>query len=71
VRRFFCETRPRRPDCERVPKFRAHIRPSAVRVKWTELFPSVSVIDAVDGSSTRHVSAMDVGAVKAPTIRRS
>ena len=24
--------------------------------------------DAVDGSSTRHVSALDVGAVKAPTI---
>ena len=31
----------------------------------------VSAFDAVDGSSTRHVSAMDVGAVKAPTIRRS
>ena len=31
----------------------------------------MSVSDAVDGSSTRHVSAMDVGAVKAPTIRRS
>ena len=30
-----------------------------------------SLVDAVDGSSTRHVSAMDVGAVKAPTIRRS
>jgi transposase len=30
-----------------------------------------TAIDAVDGSSTRHVSAMDVGAVKAPTIRRS
>ena len=30
-----------------------------------------SVIDAVDGSSTRRASAMDVGAVKAPTIRRS
>src|SRR4051812_10404174 len=28
-------------------------------------------IDAVDGSSTRHVSAMDVGAVMAPTIQRS
>ncbi|MGA8321385.1 MAG: hypothetical protein WB774_11345, partial [Xanthobacteraceae bacterium] len=27
--------------------------------------------DAVDGSSTRRASAMDVGAVKAPTIRRS
>jgi hypothetical protein len=27
--------------------------------------------DAVDGSSSRHVSAMDVGAVDAPTIRRS
>jgi hypothetical protein len=25
----------------------------------------------VDGSSTRHVSAMDVGAAKAPTIRRT
>src|SRR5271156_539443 len=32
---------------------------------------AMSPIDAVDGSSTRHVSAMDVGAVKAPTIRRS
>ena len=31
----------------------------------------MSPIDAVDGSSTRHVSAMEVGAVKAPTIRRS
>jgi hypothetical protein len=31
----------------------------------------VGLIDAVDGSSTRHVSAIDVGAVKAPTIRRS
>ena len=30
-----------------------------------------SVVDTVDGSSTRHVSAMDVGAVRAPTIRRS
>ena len=28
-------------------------------------------VDAVDGSSTRHVNAMDVGAVKAPTIWRS
>jgi hypothetical protein len=27
--------------------------------------------DAVDGSSTRHVSAMDVGAAEAPTIQRS
>ena len=31
----------------------------------------MSPTDAVDGSSTRHVSAMEVGAVKAPTIRRS
>jgi hypothetical protein len=31
----------------------------------------MSGVDAVDGSSTRHVNAMDVGAVKAPTIRRS
>src|SRR5215510_4803419 len=30
-----------------------------------------SAFDAVDGSSTRHVGAMDVGAAKAPTIRRS
>ena len=30
-----------------------------------------SEFDAVDGSSTRHVSAEDVGAVKAPAIRRS
>jgi hypothetical protein len=29
------------------------------------------VVDAVDGSSTRHVSAMDASAVKAPTIQRS
>ena len=28
----------------------------------------MSAIDAVDGSSTRHASAMDVGAVKAPSI---
>jgi hypothetical protein len=31
----------------------------------------MSADDAVDGSSTRRASAMDVGAVKAPTIRRS
>src|SRR5262245_47997742 len=31
----------------------------------------MSALDAVDGSSARHVSAMDVGLVKAPTIRRS
>jgi hypothetical protein len=31
----------------------------------------MSESDAVDGSSTRHRSAMDVGADKAPTIRRS
>jgi hypothetical protein len=31
----------------------------------------MSAPDAVDGSSTRHVSAEDVGAVKAPAIRRS
>ena len=31
----------------------------------------MSAVDAVDGSSTRHVSAMDVGAVKAPMIQRS
>ncbi len=31
----------------------------------------MSASDAVDGSSTRRVSAKDVGAVKAPTIRRS
>jgi hypothetical protein len=30
-----------------------------------------SGIDAVDGSSTRHVSVMDMGATKAPMIRRS
>jgi hypothetical protein len=29
-----------------------------------------SALDAVDGSSARHASAMDVGAAKAPTIRR-
>src|SRR6266436_3844498 len=32
---------------------------------------STSAVDAVDGSSTRHVSAMDMGATKAPMIRRS
>ena len=31
----------------------------------------MSAVDAVDGSSTRHVSAEDVGAVKAPAIWRS
>jgi transposase len=31
----------------------------------------MSASDAVDGSSTRHVSAMNVGAVRASTIRRS
>jgi hypothetical protein len=31
----------------------------------------MSANDAVDGSSTRHVSAVDVGALKAPTIQRS
>ena len=30
-----------------------------------------SAFDAVDGSSTRHASAMDLGAVRAPTIWRS
>src|SRR5437016_5308251 len=30
-----------------------------------------SVLDAVDGSSTGHIGAMDVGAGKAPTIQRS
>ena len=30
-----------------------------------------AVVDAVDGSSTRHVSGMDLGAVKASTIWRS
>jgi len=30
-----------------------------------------SACDAVDGSSTRHASAMDLGAVRAPTIWRS
>ena len=32
---------------------------------------SMSPNDAVDGSSTRHVSAIDVGAAEAPTTRRS
>ena len=36
---------------------------------WIKRF--MSVIGAVDGSSTRHVSAMDVGAAEAPTIWRS
>ena len=31
---------------------------------------AISVVDAVDSSSTRRASTMDVGAVKAPTIRR-
>src|SRR5262249_52992311 len=30
-----------------------------------------SAFDAVDGSSTRHVSATDMGVTKAPMIRRS
>ena len=33
--------------------------------------PVLSVFDAVDGSSTGTSSAMDVGAVEAPTIQRS
>ena len=39
------------------------------RSPWLAAFESG--VDAVDGSSTRHVSAMDVGADKAPTIWRS
>jgi hypothetical protein len=31
----------------------------------------MSANDAVDGSSTRHMSAMEMGAAEAPTIRRS
>jgi hypothetical protein len=31
----------------------------------------MTAFDAVDGSSTRRASAMDGGAVKAPTIRRA
>ena len=31
---------------------------------------AMAAFDAVDGSSTGHVSAMDVGAVKAPTDQR-
>jgi len=50
-----------------------------LRVRAAEIGPKrrilrcnrMSGVDAVDGSSTRHVNAMDVGAVKAPTIRRS
>src|SRR5215468_2845542 len=37
----------------------------------TSCRPITPSYDAVDGSSTRHVSAMEVGADKAPTIRRS
>jgi hypothetical protein len=33
--------------------------------------PLTSGSDAVDGSSTRHLSAMDMGVTKAPMIRRS
>jgi hypothetical protein len=29
----------------------------------------MSASDALDGSSTRHVSVMDMGAIKAPVIR--
>jgi hypothetical protein len=36
-----------------------------------EFLARMSGPDAVDGSSNRHVGAMDVGAAKAPTIRRS
>jgi hypothetical protein len=35
------------------------------------LTPAMSAFEAVDGSSTRHVSAVDVSANKASTIRRS
>ena len=38
---------------------------------WCACVKVMSAFDAVDGSSTRHMSATDVGAVKAPTIRRS
>jgi hypothetical protein len=31
----------------------------------------MSAVDALDGSSTRHVSAKDVGAAKVPTIQTS
>ena len=35
------------------------------------LLGNLSAVDAVDGSIHRHIGAMDVGAVNAPTIRRS
>ena len=44
--------------------------PPALLARANDVTP-MSAFDAVDGSSTRHVSATEVGAVKAPTIRRS
>ena len=45
---------------------------SAFGVKRTWLkSPRMSASDAVDGSSTRHASAMDLGAARAPMILRS
>ena len=63
------------PNC----RFSASNLPDSIAVQSVAVGPKrpilrrnrTSAFDAVDGSSTRHVSAMDVGAVKAPTIRRS
>jgi hypothetical protein len=50
--------------------FQQHLRQTTPAL-FCEGQLGTSDFDAVDRSSTRHVSAKDVGAVKAPTIRRS
>jgi hypothetical protein len=44
---------------------------SEEEIQWMRIGGALSDLDAVDGSSTRHASALDVGAAKAPTIQRS
>src|SRR5260370_5693425 len=43
------------------------LKPAAAESRYAEM----GAFDTVDGSSTRHVSATDVDAVEAPTVRRS
>jgi hypothetical protein len=63
---------PRNRCWEAHGKQRSHFKDPLLHLKaWTDKRAALSAFDAVDGTSTRHVNAMDVGAVKAPTIRRS
>ena len=61
---------PQDGDGARADDTAVRARPRRRGGRVTPLFAAVhmAAFDAVDGSSTRHVSAMDVGAVKAPTI---